>query len=353
MRHDHRPPPSPSPFPPAAPPPAARGLDRRRFLGLAAVTGASAAVVGCGATLLTRADASSPVPTSTPTSSPSTTASVSPSTAASGVTTPSTAAASGTAFGLGEVSTEHLTITVADGYRHIASASYPDWAIDSGFRYPGTPAVSNLSFKVTTSPAIAAKATQVRTGQVFGVLLNSVVCDPATAEFYNRVRDSKWNETPRGLDSHGCHTRPDGFYHCHKITSAWASDASVHSPLVAWAADGFPVYLRYGYTDAQDPSRGVKNLQSSYRLKSGSRPSSSTDPGGTYDGTYVADYEYVAGLGDLDECGGRQCVTPEFPAGTYAYFLTDTWPSVPSWLRGTPDPTFAPGYGGGSVKRPS
>ncbi len=97
----------------------------------------------------------------------------------------------------------------------------------------------------------------------------------------------------------------------------------------------------------------MKNLRSSYRLKSGSRPSSSTDPGGTYDGTYVADYEYVAGLGDLDECGGRECVTPEFPAGTYAYFLTDTWPSVPSWLRGTPDPTFAPGYGGGSVKRPS
>ncbi len=155
------------------------------------------------------------------------------------------------------------------------------------------------------------------------------------------------------MEQLSCPRERTGFYHCHKITSAWTSDASVHSPLVAWAADGFPVYLRYGYVDARDPSRGVKNLRSSYRLKSGSRPSSSTDPGGTYDGTYVADYEYVAGLGDLDECGGRECVTPEFPAGTYAYFLTDTWPSVPSWLRGTPDPTFAPGYGGGSVKRPS
>jgi len=27
-------------------------------------------------------------------------------------------------------------------------------------------------------------------------------------------------------------------------------------------------------------------------------------------------------LGDLDECNGRWCVTPEFPNGTYAYFTT-------------------------------
>ncbi len=39
-------------------------------------------------------------------------------------------------------------------------------------------------------------------------------------------------------------------------------------------------------------------------------------------GSYLQDYEYVSGLGDLDEYNGRWCVTPEYPTGTYAYFVT-------------------------------
>src|SRR5205085_387488 len=82
-----------------------------------------------------------------------------------------------------------------------------------------------------------------RTGQVFGVHLNSVVFAPATAGYYGQNM-SDWNENAlaRQLDSHGAHTRPDGFYHLHVITDAWESDPTQHSALVAWAADGFPVY---------------------------------------------------------------------------------------------------------------
>src|SRR5262249_30695572 len=39
-------------------------------------------------------------------------------------------------------------------------------------------------------------------------------------------------------------------------------------------------------------------------------------------GTFVEDYEYVAGAGDLDQFNGRFAKTPEYPAGTYAYFLS-------------------------------
>jgi hypothetical protein len=39
-------------------------------------------------------------------------------------------------------------------------------------------------------------------------------------------------------------------------------------------------------------------------------------------GTYCEDYEWLASNGDLDEYNGRTCVTPEFPGGTYAYFVT-------------------------------
>jgi hypothetical protein len=48
-------------------------------------------------------------------------------------------------------------------------------------------------------------------------------------------------------------------------------------------------------------------------------------------GRYVGDYDYLgdrgqtqgpAGVFDLDQYNGRNCVTPEFPGGTYAYFVT-------------------------------
>jgi hypothetical protein len=39
-------------------------------------------------------------------------------------------------------------------------------------------------------------------------------------------------------------------------------------------------------------------------------------------GSYLQDYYYSSGSGDLDEYNGRWCVTPEYPSGTYAYFVT-------------------------------
>jgi hypothetical protein len=40
-------------------------------------------------------------------------------------------------------------------------------------------------------------------------------------------------------------------------------------------------------------------------------------------GTYCEDYEWLASNnGDLDKYNGRFCVTPEYPLGTYAYFVT-------------------------------
>jgi hypothetical protein len=38
-------------------------------------------------------------------------------------------------------------------------------------------------------------------------------------------------------------------------------------------------------------------------------------------GRYGEDYAYVPGSGDLDQFCGRGSKTPEFPNGTYAYFL--------------------------------
>ena len=325
---------------------------RRRFLTAALAVGGGATAVGY--VLGTRLGATTPTASGSAAPSGAAGASAVPGssvTAAPAASAPAAATTGADIFG--DVTGEHMTITVANGVRSIRTASYPDWEIDRGFRYPGTPSPQSLEFQVTTTPAVAAQPTMVRTGQVFGVHRNSVVFDPATAEYYGGRdnRTSQWNENAPAnrLDAHGAHTRPDGFYHLHMPTDAWVTDPTTHSAFVGWAADGFPIYLRYGYADPMDPTSGVQDLRSSYRLRSGARPSGSGSPGGTFDGTYVADYEYVEGLGDLDECNGRFCVTPEYGSTpTYAYFLTAQWPFVPHWIRGTPDPSFRPGFGGGS-----
>ena len=261
--------------------------------------------------------------------------------------TPAIATSGFSTASVGAQSNARLTMTVGGGVRTMRTTSLPAHAIDPDFSYPAPPAAQDMTFRVTTRPRLADQLTELVTGYTLGVHLDSVTLETASADYYDNDFMGPWNYVPRPLDRYGAHTHPvgtnpeDGDYHYHRVTAEWTSDPSRHSPVVGWAADGFPVYLRYGYATPTSPGR-IANLTSSFRIRQGSRPSTTGSPGGTYDGTFVADYEYVEGLGDLDECNGRLCVTPEFPSGIYAYFLTDGWPSIPHWLRGVPDGTFTP-----------
>ena len=71
--------------------------------------------------------------------------------------------------------------------------------------------------------------------------------------------------------------------------------------LIGYAADGYPFYAESGHTKADDATSPLKKLQSSYHLKKGNRPTGDDGPGEKYDGTFVQDYEFIAGSGDLDE----------------------------------------------------
>ncbi|TDM08051.1 MAG: hypothetical protein C4K60_00555 [Ideonella sp. MAG2] len=140
----------------------------------------------------------------------------------------------------------------------------------------------------------------------------------------------------RGLSSSNSSVQPDGKYHYHGIPEGLVTKLSSSSKgmtLIGWAADGFPIYARYGYTTAADASSAVKVMASSYRIKTtpdAHRPSTTTYAMGTF----TQDYEYVAGLGDLDECNGRTGVTPEFPKGIYHYMATDTYPYLQRCIKG-------------------
>jgi hypothetical protein len=183
----------------------------------------------------------------------------------------------------------------------------------------------------------------------FGIAVNGVPFDPGTAEAWLNDLTSGWsyeakgNAFSLGLDTNNAHVQPNGAYHYHGVPVDLLARLAKDGPrlaLVGWAADGFPIYAVWGHEDANDASSPVVALRSSYRLKPGTRPDASGQPGGRYDGIFVEDYEYVAGSGDLDECSGRFGVTPEYPQGTYHYVLTDDFPYVPRALRGTPDPSF-------------
>ncbi len=90
-----------------------------------------------------------------------------------------------------------------------------------------------------------------------------------------------------------------------------------HSPILGFAYDGNPIYGPYGY---QNPTGGsVIRLKCGYVLDNTSKVG--LRPPGYALGYFVDDYVFD-NSGELDEHGGRYCVTPQFPDGTYAYFYS-------------------------------
>ena len=110
-----------------------------------------------------------------------------------------------------------------------------------------------------------------------------------------------------------------------------------HSKIIGIAHDGYPIYGPFGFTNTSDPNSGITRQTSSYRTKTTDthRPNNykytdsiqTADPTGTTflnltAGTFIEDFEYVNGLGTIDQFNGKYTVTPEYPEGTYAYFVT-------------------------------
>ena len=127
-------------------------------------------------------------------------------------------------------------------------------------------------------------------------------------------------------------------------------NANVHSPLIGFAYDGFPIYGAYGYKN-KDGSGGIVRMKSSFQLRSISVRTHYADGTDVLDGPAVnttyplgyfrEDYVYVSHSEPdyLDDHNGRFCVTPEYPNGIYAYFSTvdDNWNSAYPYVVG---PTF-------------
>jgi YHYH protein len=220
-------------------------------------------------------------------------------------------------------------------YRYIESNGIPDHATGKfpNSRNPNSISEQSHKYKVTLNPVKTNKASTVH---IVGVAINGIPMEPGTAEFWNRDRSSGWNiqafapNTNLGMDSNNAHVQPNGTYHYHAAPKGLISKSG--QTLIGWAADGFEIHYI-----------GSK-AKSSYRLKSGTRPSG---PGGKYDGTYDQDWKYFEGHGNLDECNGGDI------NGTYAYFITDTYPFIHRCVFGTADASFERRGGGpNELRRP-
>ena len=227
---------------------------------------------------------------------------------------------------------------------------------------PNAISAQNSSYDIDLTPAKASTKTQLLDNgptYSFGILLNGIEVDPVAAEPWPHTKpvtnshNWDWNLEATmvsiGLDCNTAHVQPNGKYHYHGVPGLYMESLSPSANemlLVGWAADGFPIYYMYGHGSASDSTSAVKSLGSSYQMKTGERPGDGDSaPCGEYTGTYTADYEYIDGLGDLDECNGRDGVTPEFPDGTYYYVITNEYPGVPRCFVGTPSADFTIGPG--------
>lgn len=223
---------------------------------------------------------------------------------------------------------------------------------------PNAISAQNNTYSITTMPTMAASKTELLGNRgpqySFGILKNGVELDPIAAEPWPHQGAMSpnvnwdWNlealNVKIGLDCSNAHVQRNGKYHYHGSPKSYLSSLNISTTTmthIGWAADGFPIYYKYGYSDPQDNNSTVVELTSSYQLKSGERPENGTSgPCGSYDGVYTNDYEYINGLGLLDECNGRTGVTPEFPGGTYYYVITDDFPAIPRCFMGTPSTDF-------------
>lgn len=253
--------------------------------------------------------------------------------------------------------------------RTITSNSIPNHMVGLFGTGPGSLNPNAISeqfstYNIPLNPSIAGSLTPLLStaGQgpnagpqyAFGILLNGVELDPVAAEPFphqgimNPNVNWEWNlealNVNLGLDCNNAHVQPTGKYHYHGSPILFLQNLNLPNnqmTLIGYAADGFPIYYKYAYSIATDSSSPVVEMSSSYQLKSGDRPGDGiTAPCGTYNGVYSNDYEFINGLGTLDIANGRTGVTPEYPDGTYYYVITDEFPSIPRYFRGTPSNDF-------------
>jgi hypothetical protein len=203
------------------------------------------------------------------------------------------------------------------------------------FRFPRTPTVPTTK---TRSPYTGAIGLLLNGVPIYGLSNSNSYTGSGMSPMGAGVWNAEvgYNEGFVLDDNYGGHPQQDGAYHSHTTPTLLYNSTPItdHSPIVGFAFDGYPVYGPYGYSSAMDNTSSVTRMKTGYALRNittrttlpNGSTASQTGPSvnSTYPlGYFIEDYAWSASNGgDLDEYNGRYCVTPDYPKGTYAYFVT-------------------------------
>ena len=211
---------------------------------------------------------------------------------------------------------------------YVSATCIPGYNIGPWNGNPNTPTNQNFVYKITRNPVQnTGTPKNVGLGHI-GVWTNGVsIYNVSDGMSYNSA--GVWNRNAyfwEGQSFDNClgHPAPNGEYHHHVSPDCLYdhTDSLNHSPVIGFAFDGFPVYGGFGFANVNGTGP-VKRMKTSYAVSSATTRVNGPAVNSTYpSGCFMEDYIYTSGSGDLDNRNGRFCVTPEYPAGIYAYFIT-------------------------------
>ncbi len=238
---------------------------------------------------------------------------------------------------------------------YVSATCIPGYAIGPWAANPNIPTNKNFVFKITRNPIQnPGNATNTPLGHI-GVWSNGVsIFNAKDGMSYNNAgvwnRDALYYE---GVSFDDClgHPSGQGEYHNHVNPTCLYNDkdSTHHSPIIGYAFDGFPIYGAYGYTNTNGTG-SIKRMKSSFVLNTATTRTNGPAVNATYPlGAYIEDRAFVNGAGDLDNHNGRFCVTPDYPNGIYAYFVTinaSLYPVYPYVVGPTYYGTVQPGNTG-------
>jgi YHYH protein len=227
-------------------------------------------------------------------------------------------------------------VSIEGGKRIMVTNGLPNH-VTGEFPNPGNPnkiSAQNVTYNIPLNPVNTGKSKWAREP---GVAVNGVKFEPETAEAFvcetgERYRIEAFQKlVDLGLDANNAHVQPTGAYHYHGVPLDLVKLLDKGEDLIhiGFAHDGFPIY--YSKSGAYKPSYKLVSKSRTGDVCSYKTPKGTTNKelkGTTPDGTFVSDWEYVKGLGTLDECNGTTV------NGKYTYIATDGYPYIGRCLMG-------------------
>lgn len=260
------------------------------------------------------------------------------------------------------------TVAYDDDYVFIRTSGVPSHSVGP-VQNPTVPGDLDATYRIARNPV---EETGVRTESLsslgpIGVMVNGAAFySPSDGTYWRRSNNTLTNAGDQppmntdwstnalwrradGMDAAGGHpspvrneTNPDGsqkgLYHYHRLPTGLSdqidpdNDGSMGSPVFGFAFDGYPIVGPYAYEEQPGGAMAVVQMTSSYAVADASIRGANGPSVADYElGSFLEDFEYVAGSGTLNEYNmayvrfddGRAVLTDETdPDGDWAYFLT-------------------------------